>query len=207
MPPPGRSISAGGSALVGCAADPSDPPRRHGPQAATVITSSHRPLDPWLRRPSSSSGTASPWARRRACPTSASSLLRHRIRTRCPFCATSRRPPLTSAAAPLLLSASAWLQRKPWGRQATAPSGPSGHRTAGRRRRRAAAPLHRRLSPLRRQACIPFVLSAASTAALRVRTRLRWRFGGCQPAASLELGTRLASSPPSAMPLSPSLSF
>ena len=42
--------------------------------------------------PSSSSGTVSPWARRRACPASASSLPRHRIRTRRPFRATSRRP-------------------------------------------------------------------------------------------------------------------
>jgi hypothetical protein len=66
-PPPGRSISAGGNVLVGCAADPSGPPRRHGPQAAEGITSSRCRLDPWLHCPSSSLGTASPWAGRWAC--------------------------------------------------------------------------------------------------------------------------------------------
>ena len=51
------------------------------------------PIGSMAAPPSSSSGTTSPWARRRACPASASSLPRHRIRTHHPFRATSRRPP------------------------------------------------------------------------------------------------------------------
>ena len=63
-PPPGRSISTGGSALVGCATDPSDPPRRRGqpttegptsPIAARIRRECHH-----LRRPCRASGLASP---------------------------------------------------------------------------------------------------------------------------------------------------
>ena len=80
------------------------------------------------------------------------------------------------------------------------PLGPVGHRTADRRRRRAAAPrgfappaFHRRLSPPRSQACVPFVLSAASAAALCARMRLRGRPGGRRSTPQLEqrsLGSR-----------------
>ena len=88
----------------------------------------------------------------------------------------------------------------PRGGQATAPSGPAGHRIADRHRRRDAAPrgfaplaFHRRLSPPRSQACVPFVLSAASAAALCARMRLRGRPGGRRSTPQLEqrpLGSR-----------------
>ena len=102
--------------------------------------------------------------------------LRHRISTRRPFRATSMRPPPTSAAAPLPLSASAWLRRKLWGRQDTAPSGPSGQCTADRHRRWAAAPLHRRLPPLRHRPP-PFLPQRRLCFS---KTRLRGRILACQ---------------------------
>jgi len=63
-PPPGRSISTGGSALVGCATDPSDPPRRRGqpttegptsPITARICRECRR-----LRHPCRASGLAPP---------------------------------------------------------------------------------------------------------------------------------------------------
>ena len=64
-PPPGRSISVGGSALVGCVADPSDPPRRRR-QVATGDLPPHGRLDllrlprPSTSPPSRASGPAPP---------------------------------------------------------------------------------------------------------------------------------------------------
>jgi len=56
-------------------ADPSDSPCCCGQQVAEGPTSTRRRLAPWLRHPSSSSGTVSPWGCRWACHASASSLL------------------------------------------------------------------------------------------------------------------------------------
>jgi len=80
-----RLISAGGSALVGCAANPSDLPCCRGQQAAEGATSTRRWLDPWLS-PVVLTGTNVAMGCRWAMPSRRRSLRLHVWICR-PFCA------------------------------------------------------------------------------------------------------------------------
>jgi hypothetical protein len=169
--------------------------------------------DPWPHCASSLSGIASPWGRRRACLASTSSSAWLRSGSAAPSAPQARLPSYrrrrTSA-----LSASAQLRR--WGCQAIAPLGPSGHHNVGRRRHRVAAPwgsapptIHCQLSPPRHWTCCLLPPQRRFRCCRGTRGRsCEGRLGGRQPTAQLEQRRRSGRSlPPSAMPLSPSLSF
>ena len=117
----------------------------------------------------------------------------------------ARRPDSYQRRRTAAMSASAWLRRITAGTPGhctIGAGGPPHRQSTSTPGRSAAAALHHRSSPQRRRACVPFVLSAASAAALRTRTRLQGWFGGRQPTAQLEqwpLGMHFAGSPPSAM--------
>jgi len=113
----------------------------------------------------------------------------------------ARRPDSYQRRRTAAMSASAWLRRTTAGTPGHCVIGAGGppHRRStsppGPQRPGAKAPpaFHRRLSPPRSQACVPFVLSAASAAALCATMRLRGRPGGRRSTPQLEqrpLGSR-----------------
>jgi hypothetical protein len=91
--------------------------------------------NPWWCRSSSSSGTTSPWGRRRACHASVLSLLLAPRLDPCPFRATGQVHPSYQHCCTATFSASAWLQRQ--------LVGSPGYRAVG-----AVEPPHRQLTSL-----------------------------------------------------------
>jgi len=123
-PPPGGSISAWGSTLVGCTRIPLIlyaivvlQPRDVPPPVA----------NPWQCRSSSSSGTTSLWGLRKACHAFALSLPLAPHLDPCPFRTTGQALPPTSMPWARVHSCGG----RSWGCQATAPLGLSGHHAVG----------------------------------------------------------------------------